>query len=84
MHRLYHQKSAKVGLAEFVVSVAPRPQRGRVSITALAGALGCVAGLPADLGDVLVDAVEGFQHDDGVSADDNHADANLLAACLLF
>lgn len=48
------------------------------------GELLWVLRLPADLGHVLVDAVEGFEHDDGVSADDDHANAHLFAAGLFF
>lgn len=40
--------------------------------------------LPPDLGHVLVDAVQGFEHDDGVSADHDHADADFFAARFLF
>lgn len=43
-----------------------------------------VLDLPADLGHVLVDAVEGLEHDDCVSADDDHADAHLLVVGFLF
>lgn len=41
-----------------------------------------VVTLPATSWNVLVDAVEGFQHDDRTSRDDYHADAHLLAVSL--
>jgi hypothetical protein len=44
----------------------------------------CAVALSADLGYVLVDAVEGFQHDDGVATNYDHSDPDLLAASLLF
>ena len=40
--------------------------------------------LPADLGHIDVDAVERLEYDDGISTDDDHADAHLLVAGLFF
>lgn len=39
--------------------------------------------LSTDLGDILVDAIESLEHDDGVAADDHHAYADLLSSGFL-
>ena len=40
--------------------------------------------LSADLGHVDIDAVKGLEHDHSVSANDYHANADLLTTSLLF
>lgn len=82
MHAVYHQKSSflvfclRFRCCCFCI--------GRGSIAVRSARSSRLIELPADLGHVDVDAVEGFEHDDSISADNDHANAHLLTAGLLF